>query len=540
MRLILIIFTALALHAQFTPPAGGGALNVTSDPSGSCTIGSNLQYNTSNGKLWGCNNGTWSQVGGGGGSMTWPTAAGITVCTGTPCTAWGTSLTAPAGTIVGTSDTQTLTNKTVDGATATEIGYLSGVTSAIQTQFGLKAPLASPTFTGTPAAPTPSQADNSTKLATTAYVDTGLGGKAASNASTTVNGQTCTLGSSCTIALSAINPQTATYQALAGDFSNYKTITVASGTFTITLVASGSQPAAGQYLRVINYGSGVVTIARSGQNINGGTTSLTLAAASATAPTSVTVFSDGTNYFAATAGGTSGGGGTSVTPTTFSSIPACSSTAAYYQLTDSIYNAAYCDGASALHYYYGGLEMLPMSGFTGMNYGVCSTTTTYGGSQLLCTASGSTGTAQISMQYVAYPGTPFNRTLAFQIDPWANYMGGGIGISDGTIVDGMIVQFNSGASLVGVNVLHCPTVSSCTSNPLAQTIEPNPAGGIWYFRINDTGTTRNWQISYDNRNFRTLLSESNTARLTPTRIGPVIVAQSTVNVNLWVAGWSNP
>jgi hypothetical protein len=38
------------------------------------------------------------------------------------------------------------------------------------------APLASPTFTGTPTAPTPSAADNSTKLATTAYVDNAVSG----------------------------------------------------------------------------------------------------------------------------------------------------------------------------------------------------------------------------------------------------------------------------------------------------------------------------------------------------------------------------
>lgn len=37
--------------------------------------------------------------------------------------------------------------------TDTELGYLSGVTSAIQTQLGLKAPLASPTFTGVVTAP---------------------------------------------------------------------------------------------------------------------------------------------------------------------------------------------------------------------------------------------------------------------------------------------------------------------------------------------------------------------------------------------------
>ena len=97
----------------------------------------------------------------------------------------------------------------------------------------------------------------------------------------------------------ATNAKTTTYQVLAADFSGYKTINVASGTFTITLVASGgTQPATGQSIRVVNYGSGVVTIARSGQNINGGTTSLTLPASSATAPSAAWIVSDGTDYFA--------------------------------------------------------------------------------------------------------------------------------------------------------------------------------------------------------------------------------------------------
>ena len=55
-------------------------------------------------------------------------------------------------------------------ATATEVGYLSGVTSAIQTQLGDKAPLASPTFTGTPAVPTAAQGTNTTQAASTAFV----------------------------------------------------------------------------------------------------------------------------------------------------------------------------------------------------------------------------------------------------------------------------------------------------------------------------------------------------------------------------------
>lgn len=63
--------------------------------------------------------------------------------------------------------------KSADTATypsLTELSYVKGVTSAIQTQFTAKAALASPTFTGTPAAPTATTGDNSTQIATTAFV----------------------------------------------------------------------------------------------------------------------------------------------------------------------------------------------------------------------------------------------------------------------------------------------------------------------------------------------------------------------------------
>jgi len=62
--------------------------------------------------------------------------------------------------------------KIADGSVSdTEFQRLDGLTSDIQTQLDLKATLASPDFTGNPTAPTQSASDNSTKLATTAYVD---------------------------------------------------------------------------------------------------------------------------------------------------------------------------------------------------------------------------------------------------------------------------------------------------------------------------------------------------------------------------------
>ncbi len=95
--------------------------------------------------------------------------------------------------------------------------------------------------------------------------------------------------------------ETSTYQVLAADFTGSPPCLIysSSGTFTITLVASTSQPPAGQCVDFLNYGSGTVTISRSGQNINAGTASLGLVPVNGGQPSSARVCSDGSNYFTA-------------------------------------------------------------------------------------------------------------------------------------------------------------------------------------------------------------------------------------------------
>lgn len=89
---------------QNTTGNAATASALTSTPA-LCTTGSAPTGILANGNATGC------AVIGSGGSMTWPGSAGIAVYNGS--NTWGTSLTAPTGTILGTSDVQTVTNKSI-------------------------------------------------------------------------------------------------------------------------------------------------------------------------------------------------------------------------------------------------------------------------------------------------------------------------------------------------------------------------------------------------------------------------------------------
>ena len=99
----------------------------------------------------------------------------------------------------------------------TELGYLDGVTSAIQTQIDSKlatstaastyAPLASPALTGTPTAPTAAANTNTTQIATTAYVQTEIADliAAAPGALDTLNELAAALGNDASFSTTVTN-----------------------------------------------------------------------------------------------------------------------------------------------------------------------------------------------------------------------------------------------------------------------------------------------------------------------------------------------
>lgn len=85
----------------------------------------------------------------------------------------------PNGNVAGYAATSTTPPSTCWDTTDGLLWICTTSGSASTAGWIAQAPLASPTFTSTPAAPTPPSADNSTRLATTAYVQTGLATKAA-------------------------------------------------------------------------------------------------------------------------------------------------------------------------------------------------------------------------------------------------------------------------------------------------------------------------------------------------------------------------
>ena len=110
---------------------------------------------------------------------------------------------ATAGTLaLGTTGSITANSTTIS---ATELGYVDGVTSNIQTQLGTKAPIASPTFTGTVTIPTGASITNPTIAAAT------LSGSITNSG--TISGGTVSLASGGTLALGyagSITAQSAT------------------------------------------------------------------------------------------------------------------------------------------------------------------------------------------------------------------------------------------------------------------------------------------------------------------------------------------
>lgn len=159
---------------------------------------------------------------------------------------------------------------------ATELGYLDGVTSAVQTQLDSKlatstasstyAPLASPALTGTPTAPTATAGTNTTQVATTAFVKTAVDNivDAAPGALDTLNELAAAMGDDPNFATTVTNSLATKLDKTGGTMSG----AIAMGTNKIT---GAGDPTNAQDVATKNY---VDTSAIAPSNLTGPITSV--------------------------------------------------------------------------------------------------------------------------------------------------------------------------------------------------------------------------------------------------------------------------
>lgn len=139
------------------------------------------------------------------------------------------------GSVVGTSDTQTLSGKTLTSPTITTPAITGGTISGVS--------MASPTFTGNPVAPTAAASNNSTQIATTAYAQTQA-------------------------SISPINTQASSYSVVAADAGKTVEINSASAvSLNLVLDATVNFPI-GTIINVMQTGAGQVSIAAGGTTLN--------------------------------------------------------------------------------------------------------------------------------------------------------------------------------------------------------------------------------------------------------------------------------
>lgn len=138
-----------------------------------------------------------------------------------------------------------------------------------QTALNLKANLASPTFTGTPAAPTATVGTNTTQIATTAFVTAavaGSGGGTATPTASTISKWDANVNFSSNNFIGAYQSVTSAAGTTTLTVTSARNITVTGSTTQTIVLPATSTLAQGFEFNIINNSTGVVTVQSSGAN----------------------------------------------------------------------------------------------------------------------------------------------------------------------------------------------------------------------------------------------------------------------------------
>jgi len=160
----------------------------------------------------------------------------------------------------------TASSITVGNVSDTEIGYLDGVTSSVQTQINTKAPLAGPTFTGTVVLP------STTSIGNVSSTEIGYLDGVTSAIQTQIDSKLSTSVASSTYAPLIQTPDATkvfvsnNYTLVSGDRD--KILLLSNGSTAGTVTIPSGVFATGSVLTVVQMGTGQLTLTQSGTTIN--------------------------------------------------------------------------------------------------------------------------------------------------------------------------------------------------------------------------------------------------------------------------------
>jgi len=283
---------------------------------------------------------------------------------------------------------------------------------------------------------------------------------------------------------------------------------------------------------IINYGIGVLTLARSGQNINGAASNIVGSAGTALSPTGWTVTSDGTNYIAAPIGGS---GGVSITSGPIASRPGSPGNAgSMYYCTDSPYT--YLSNGSTWDAYIFGYKVVEpvMANFTQVNVGLSTFDTTHGG--ILWSAGTAGGhNVQVLTQTAGIPASgAYYVDAAFIASFGAGNGAFGAGLAGGLLASSSFAFADWGGennSQFGMAAKFYNTTTSYNGSGGFINMWPLAAPLAWFRMFDDRVTTRTYYYSNNGYQWYQIYSEPRTTLFTPA-FGTVAITNFSTSAKL--------
>lgn len=255
------------------------------------------------------------------------------------------------------------------------------------------------------------------------------------------------------------------------------------------------------------------------------------------------------NHNLVTAGAGCSSGGTAIAPSAIGSIGSCTTTAKLWLITDSLWDYAFCDGASALTYYLGGKQVGAVPSTTSVNLADIGGTVTAVGPGKRLDVTGTNNFHSGGFTVTESNAGNFTFTVGIVSNSTLGSGGCGLVIAKSNTVTDPITPFQMWPKTAGGLGEAFPVIQAWTAWNSATTsttvlnntgVSGRPPYPI-YYRVVEDMTNRTYYLSMDNgATYLQQAQEATGARFTTGVVGVAwTVGNATIAGNCTVVSWEH-